>query len=290
MVAIYRTIDGGQTWLSSNLAAPEITHGSPSVPIDLHFADARHGWLDVYGGSMHAAVSALFATIDGGQTWTRLASPGAVSGILGFTSATLGWATGEMSGGAVLVPTSPGVNRPELLYVTRDGGQTWHFQPLPLPAGEDSNLIAQPLGPPQFSSDREGIFPVLLHATTRRPTEAIEVYVSHDAGQTWSAGPPFLLANPDSGAAATFVGGRYGRVFDGAELASTDNGGETWTTFTTIGLRPDAPGRDVEQLDLVDRLVGWALVIAPHDPTTTTVLATSDGGHNWRAIADSSTS
>jgi photosystem II stability/assembly factor-like uncharacterized protein len=311
-VVLERTADGGRTWTSSSLDAPEVARGYPSLPIGIDFLDARSGWLDVYGGSMHAPLAALFHTGDGGQSWTRLSftvegpakdcppvpsrsctslslaeSPAAISDILAFQSQTTGWATGARAGGALAAPNPPSPMNPGLLYVTHDGGKSWHYQPLPLLSGEAPATLVQVIAPPQFSSARDGIFPVLLDPTGGRRAAVIDTYVTHDAGQTWTTTPPFSLGQTDTPAVTNFADGRYGWVLNGAQLAATADGGQRWTSFTPSGLPPVGGGLTVEQLDFVGPSVGWGLVQAPHDPAITMILRTDDGGRTWKILASS---
>jgi photosystem II stability/assembly factor-like uncharacterized protein len=62
---LYRTADGGKTWVRGNftsLAMPAPKWWPPSY---LHFVDARNGFAD-------PGESGLFKTTDAGRTWTRV--------------------------------------------------------------------------------------------------------------------------------------------------------------------------------------------------------------------------
>jgi hypothetical protein len=131
-IAIDRSVNGGVAGTSTLLHAPAITPGFPSLPIGLDFIDAQHGWLEISGGSMHAPISALFQASDGGQTWTRLNPSdgdtyGALAGLRGFETTTTGWATGEVTGGALAAVATPSVMTPGRLFVPRDNGRTWRY-------------------------------------------------------------------------------------------------------------------------------------------------------------------
>jgi photosystem II stability/assembly factor-like uncharacterized protein len=67
-----RTVDGGGTWVRSS------TVGLPGAPESLLMADARHGWALVGMSvcltfkSNCSSRTGLYATVDGGSTWTQL--------------------------------------------------------------------------------------------------------------------------------------------------------------------------------------------------------------------------
>ncbi len=106
---IYVTHDGGATWQSGSLL--------PDPQGLVSFSDASHGW-EASGANLD-----LWATSDGGQTWTKI-SVGSLSSYAGggeptytaltFVSSQIGWAAqnGSVSEGTVL-------------FKTEDGGRTW---------------------------------------------------------------------------------------------------------------------------------------------------------------------
>jgi photosystem II stability/assembly factor-like uncharacterized protein len=69
---VVRTVDGGQTWVRSSAV------GLPGAPESLLMADARHGWALVGMSvcltfkSNCSSRTGLYATVDGGSTWTQL--------------------------------------------------------------------------------------------------------------------------------------------------------------------------------------------------------------------------
>ena len=131
---ILRTADGGRSWVSS---AP------PGSPVDLRgvsFVNESDGWI---AGSRSRRTSsqsdeviapALFATHDGGETWTEQCSPasrGSLSGVQ-FVDREHGWAWGSDSQHVGLLRLW--VEQPILLS-TSDGGSTWRSAEFPIASG-----------------------------------------------------------------------------------------------------------------------------------------------------------
>ncbi len=103
-LAMYVTHDGGASWQSTT---PVAFSGSGTGSIGADFISASQGWA--------AAGSTLFATSDGAQTWTMVATSANFTQVsnLDFVSNTVGYALSGSSGtGSALLKTT-------------DGGQTW---------------------------------------------------------------------------------------------------------------------------------------------------------------------
>lgn len=76
---VIRSLDGGQTWTTLDLGADR-----PTLLVDIYFADTQTGW--VVGGTDEVGhpdrdtirrdvVPAVYATEDGGETWTNVVIP-----------------------------------------------------------------------------------------------------------------------------------------------------------------------------------------------------------------------
>jgi photosystem II stability/assembly factor-like uncharacterized protein len=100
-------VDGGVSWL--------LRSTSVGAPVADDFLDADHGWL-VTAADGAAGGTDLFATDDGGTTWTRVGAFPYTGLSLDFVTTTLAWAAGDLGqqdGG------------PAYLVQTGDGGRTW---------------------------------------------------------------------------------------------------------------------------------------------------------------------
>jgi photosystem II stability/assembly factor-like uncharacterized protein len=77
-VRVVRTVDGGRTWtpLSFNKSSYSDLKNLTMAPRELEFVDAEHGWfLWRIQTSSAYNIGVLFATADGGTTWTQLPAP-----------------------------------------------------------------------------------------------------------------------------------------------------------------------------------------------------------------------
>ncbi len=106
-----RTADGGRTWSETPVAEPDLAFtDSIASAASVDFVSPDRGWLLVpLTTSSNFSRGRLFATEDGGATWTELPAPGA--GALYFLDARNGW-----------MYTDGG---PPSLFRTEDGGRTW---------------------------------------------------------------------------------------------------------------------------------------------------------------------
>src|SRR5437588_2567079 len=252
-VTVYRTADGGRTWTTSLVPA---TFSDGFGESHLSFSDAAHGWLVVdlpHGGA--AGMAAVFATADGGGSWTRLANAPTVSGVR-FQGLSAGW----------------GVDVAGRLYRTTDGGRTWEDAPLPVPVDL----------PAFFGS--EGV------ALGSGPSGLV-VMVTHDSGSTWSARPgpagidashygsplmiPLAVINP-----------RQWVIFPGPAFYQSADAGGTWQA-----LRPNRAWPVAAAALFTSPSDGWIVVtqgtcqgVKSDCVQQSMLLATHDGGHTLSQV------
>ncbi len=265
---ILHTADGGQTWHRATIQA--------AFPRQISFIDSQHGWLLVSwqqpGGA--AETISVLRTADAGKTWIitsnalaastdgpppgQLPYGGQKSGIR-FLNASTGWVTGTVSA-------------PNLawLYVTYNGGSTWHQQPLPMPSGIASAQLS--ILSPTFFSATDGILPITFVNTATDGIIAIAIYLTHDGGSTWQSTTPL----PGAFSIVDFADSQHGWATDGSILYRTSDGGQHWTQLST-----SESLKNVSQLDFVSDQIGWAI----SSTTSNSVLKTVDGGYTWRVIS-----
>lgn len=258
----YRTTDGGATWASS-----AVPFGSGWIK----FLDPRVGWdLTGLSSSMSGHAVAVFTTADGGVTWSRVFVNDPT--IAGHTN-TLplsGYKNGitALDNRRAWVTGSEEVSDFAYLYDSQDGGHTWKRQNLALPSAYAGGAISTSV--PSFFGTAEGVLPVVMMAETN----GVVFYVSHDAGQTWTASHPV----PEGGfvsvaSAADFF------VWDGSRsLNVSHDAGATWSVLTAnVDLKST-----LQFIQFVDAKTGWALTQDPNSHHS--LYKTINGGATWRAL------
>lgn len=276
---VFRTQNGGETWPSADV--PLEFGGGQNFPASIAFIDSKQGWLMVVPEhGMNSSPGHLFATSDGGATWTEIASVQnktlPFGGRISFRSASEGWLVG--------VPYS---TTERLLYKTQDGGRTWKEQKLALPP-ELSDGKLDVVSPPTFFSAPDGVMEVTFVPNSHKTAEfANIIYVTHDGGNTWRSSKP-LRQGPIS-----FIGANEGWAWAAeprqsessapvkGNLQQTHDGGQTWVDVT-----PDATlkgiletGANIVSLDFVSSAVGYALLRSPDG--TMQAMKSNDGGKTW---------
>ncbi len=274
-LSVLHTSDGGQTWGNTTIA------DANGVILDMpHFLNTQEGWLEIAPGGSGAGSEPvdIFHTIDGGQSWSKIASSeqstsglprGGLKSGLSFKDAQNGWATG----------TDAATNR-IWLYATHDGGKTWQpvtsasFSHLPDWGGTQNTTFFYRTTPPVFFGNN-GFLPVQVDGQIDQHTQVrgLILYSTANGGQAWGAPAPGIDA-----VAKFMTNDLY--IFDlqhawasdensGACYATIDSG-KTWQNIGIVG--------QVSALSFVSPSNGWAIGgnILRH---------TSDGGKTWQQIS-----
>lgn len=270
---VYRTLNGGRTWRSASIPAPEVSAVS--------FINSREGWLIAFLGAYtgkHAVE--IYRSTDGGGSWSKVANAtpdDASSGLpfhgaktaITFLNPTRGWITGMFF--------APGSF---YLYVTQDGGRTWRQQNVPLPRELTPHWRGFPQ-PPRFFGARDGILPVfydILDDSGEETGRLAVLYTTRDSGTTWIHTAPVRLNMSDLAYQAVHDM-NHGWVMNGGVLYATSDGGHRWTRMP-----PNPLLADVTQLDFISPKVGWAIrntALAGGTPEFPFLLKTVDGGRTW---------
>lgn len=267
-VMIYRTADGGHTWQQAGQLAP-----GQGWPGSMDFVDSNDGWLFVNQGNAAGSQGvAFYGTVDGGTTWTKLSEtdsndPTGNAGHLPFgcdkgVPVFINSATGFIPGACGAGPTGP------FLYVTRDGAKTWNTVRISLPAGYGGNCMCE-INSLRFADSRNGVFVLNLYGPDGLPHNFL--YATHDAGNSWQAGPQL----PPNSYTAYFINATIGWTLDakGNTLLYSSDGGQHWSTVGTI-----PSSQVVVDFQFVNTASGWAI---GREPTGNTLIKTSDGGRTW---------
>jgi photosystem II stability/assembly factor-like uncharacterized protein len=301
---LYRTVDGGNTWMS--LSIP----GAKGSVLSWSFVDSEYGWALVGGTALAFPLPAyLYRTEDGGHTWRALGTPAPSPDQVfeaSFTYLTTGWLssanvgpyvymTGDFgetwrrvalpappggwpSGGTFLVAVHPtaagGVTATVVFFPTLQGrkgtgAKIRDFPPLTVRAYDGGKPVtyfyATPVGSVVTTSVAGAVPPNQTELATR------------DNGATWSP----VVAPPSAGAVGYLDSSDWWWVGAG-EWASTRDGGATWTAPAGIDVQQPLPG----SLEIVDRLHGWLIgMLRSHSVLETT----TDGGRHWRLVTVSPT-
>lgn len=276
---VWRTTDGGATWQPS--APLDLSDVEFFATSDLHFADPDHGWLLTHvGAGMNHDYVVMFATADGGQTWTRVVDPfsfaddtlqmSCLKTGLGFLDAATGWVTGDCQA------VAPGV----FLQHTTDGGRTWAAVTLPAPEALPDAFERQDGGcgtyylvpfPPQT---------VLVAVSCMVYTDSLQLYHflyrSDDAGATWTSAP--VPARDHA-----WLDPHTGWIIDPADpnnpealrrLYQTTDGGAKWRYINTVAW--------TARLNFVSAEEGWAVAQAG---MALALVHTTNGGQSWQLLA-----
>ena len=276
----YRTHDGGAHW---NLLDRPVDWKNPMLAGDF-FLTQQEGWR--FSG-LELAPMVVQHTIDGGDHWTTVGTIPAgatLASNLTFTDRQTGWLTANESdsnawdaNGKPIPFTAPTA----LLWITRDGGQTWAPIDLPLPAEAAANEVR--LEAPVFFG-RDGLleFEVTGPPPTFRPdpsqpptTTWMHSYMlqSHDGGRHWGE-----LEHTPGGlqqGGALFFDARHWLLSQGPDIKETLDAGKTWTTRQVL-----ASGLEFNfaPWNYIDAKTIWSQVGA------SMLVRSTDGGAHWTAV------
>ncbi len=262
-VDIWRTTDGGQSWAKTQLPKARFAVFGDVMPgVQFDFLDATHGFAFQSGNEAKGANdSDLFWTADGGASWSadRPTGPGnlGIEGTVAFATASDGVIVGALHGNGVVV--------------THDGGRTWADAAFPLPAGSSG---AQPFfDQPVFSDARSGLMAVDFQSTSGAVSNVSRIYRTTDAGSSWT----IAATLPAGYFTVSILGPKQWIAFDLRSVVRTVDGGATWTRASS-----NPPNGYSSGPQFADGTTGWWL---GGDGVGSTLLATSDGGVSWHALA-----
>ncbi len=299
---LFRTFDGGSTWL------PGASPGGPGAVQSWSFADPAYGW--ALAGTANG-IPTLYRTRDGGESWSDLGPPVRPPDealAVQFNDPFTGWLRTVSSGPYAYRSVDSGVTWSRILLPAPPQGwpQSGEFFVAAQPTRQNgvvatvANVAAGKgrsgsggtilLYPPLTIGTFDGGVPVRYAYSTF--TDQLSTFqaadVSHrpgngaapnqvelgslDGGLTWTqVSPPFFQA-----AIGYYDAWDWWSVSEGA-WSSSEDGGVTWTQPRSIGVPSPLPG----SLDVLGRTDAWFAAAVPGRPT---LESTIDGGRTWSMV------
>jgi photosystem II stability/assembly factor-like uncharacterized protein len=261
--ALRATVDGGQHWETRSLP------GDGRMVAGVDFVSESRGWVLVENPR---GPTTLYATGDGGRTWTSLAIGTGAAGLdpndhlegVRFEDANRGWIGAWRSNGR-------GAVGPEY-YSTADGGRNWTAQALPVATGGASGSTSLYVDPPQRQADGSLVGGVMFLAGAG--SEA-QIFGAGTAPETWSL---LLRSAPGPMMPAWSVGG--GRL-----LAASGQSARLGARTTAPTVEQSALPAGIASLQLVTPTDGFAVAAGTGPGAAPVLYHTADGGRSWQGRA-----
>jgi len=213
---IYKTVDGGATWIL------QFRNEDPKAFLDaMSFWDANHGIVigDSVGGKFY-----ILTTANGGRNWSRVpadALPPALENEGAFAASGTNIAVYGKSNAWIGLGAAA---RARVLRTT-DWGRTWKISETPLKSGQSSGIFSI-----AFSDQKHG---VIVGGDYQKEIEAVDnLALTDDGGVTWT------LAQGLSGfrSVVAYVPGTKRVIAIGpAGSDYSDDGGKTWAPLSGPG-------------------------------------------------------
>lgn len=259
----YRTTDGGLNWNKIDV---------PFSGAHISFLDPNNGWaladLGIGAGSNAVAV---YQTADGGATWSQkfindpnhanasdsLPLGGLKNGLVPLNMQTA-WIFG-----VIYAPGTP------YLFRTDDGGATWSSVNLPLPTGsENADVGIEQM----FVASIDHVY---LKLRAFSDASNLVIYVSSDAGNTWSLTPTLIPGGGD----ADFLPDGEMIVYNREQFYITRDAANTWSI-----LPPNVKfGDSFSSMDFISTNTGY-VISSNSDTNHRSLYRTDDGGATWFPI------
>jgi photosystem II stability/assembly factor-like uncharacterized protein len=286
---LYRTVNGGATWVAVALPVPAnwVTDGPT-------FIDSLHGWAVIVEetSSPPQSHAALLRTLDGGESWstvyetTARLSVGGTPSQVGACQFGLPVFTTPLFGVDALTNCPGGAPAIEM---TRDGGATWQRVSVPHPDSPPGAAMFSGTEVPVFTSPAIGsVFSIVC--VTVEPNECSTYgafFHTTDGGATWSSSavvrgdPPIV-----SSGAAWIVDGCIGLCpsWNGLPtlLLYTGDGGIHWTSSTLAAPLVLGGLHASHQFQFVNTEDGFDLTSGEFNRPM--FYRTADGGKTWTAF------
>jgi photosystem II stability/assembly factor-like uncharacterized protein len=263
--ALYRTEDGGATWLD---VGDPVT--APNTAIRAVFRDPLHGWLYSLSSEPFA-----YSTADGGATWGRVALPQPPAGWPSAPAGSLGHeeffvAARPTTGAGVaatVIPIAPPKGR------SADGATFLGYPPLTVRSFDGGGSVMYvyttlaDVSPYRYTN----ILSEAGQVVTPNASAQVELS-SLDGGSTWKTADM-----PSTDGAFGFTDALDWWWIGSGAWATSSDGGVTWTGRHPLGVLAPLPG----SLQVLDPDHAWFAGMAGIRPVLET---TADGGYEWTMV------
>jgi photosystem II stability/assembly factor-like uncharacterized protein len=302
---VVRTTDGGHQFTTvgspdAALVRARTTPLDPPASSQIRFGDTDDGW--AFGGDTAGGV--LFQTTDAGTSWSAVNGiPGSITDLVAANHEA--WA---------IVQNNSGATYQYALWSTSYGTTTQAWTPVALPfelgsttpsiVDQDGTVTVMASGPSSAGNkvhvligtagkpftDHVGPCEQDLGGTLSNSKKAVWVecqsgtsatlYVSKDAGATWTPSPTNNTAKieVEAGVALGAIDDTSAAIFDAANQRLSKISGSTVTPTSATNVS------DVIFLGFTTTAVGFAITVEEND-TTNQLLRTMDGGATWSAVS-----
>lgn len=280
---ILRTGDGGLTWKMASL--PEADDVA-----SIYFLDENRGWiLTVGGGPDSSEAKALYATNNGGATWTKMMS----TPILPTDTSSIDHTLPKLGNpvGMVFTDKSNGyITMIEAglpaLYVTTNGGSRWTKNNDFFEKDKFKACSRFSVGAPSFFNGH-GYAGWISIGCEREEAVKYNGYFSSDSGQTWLLSPfglPWRDGN-DAHLSMTFLNTMEGWAIQNSSIYHTLDQGKSWTLLPENKKLKEvlADYPVVVKIQFFSAKVGW-LLVEQTDRKRSLLLQTQDGGASWHVL------
>ncbi len=283
---VLRTADGGLTWKMASLPETDDV-------VSIYFLDQDRGWiLTVGGGPDSSEAKALYATSNGGATWTKIMTTpilptdtSAVDHTLPKLGNPVGMIFTDKRNGYITM-VEAGL---PALYVTSNGGSQWTKHAGFFENDKFTACSRFSIGSPGFfnAGGYAGWIPI---GCGREEAVKYNGYFTLDSGKSWmlsSFGLPWQKGTGDSddNIAITFLNSVEGWTLQDSSLYHTLDQGKSWTLLPESEKMKEvlAEYPEVVKIQFYSSKAGW-LLVEKSDKKRSLLLQTQDGGASWHVL------
>ncbi len=280
---VLRTTDGGQSWKVSSFP-------DSNTVSSIYFSSPQSGWLMTsWDANTTKSSKALYATKDGGATWTMVMqneqyNPNLPNNTIPMAGIVTGMIFKNSTHGLVTLQTGA---LPKI-FMTSDSGATWHPGQEILVNEEWEGCDKVITGEPEFfgGDHTTGFLPAACQ-TDKQNSVSYNGYFTANGGDNWRF-VDFAL-NSQTGInrylPPVFINASTGWMLSGNLIYQTLNQGQTWTRLPASSVLQSKllEYPEIVKLQFISADVGW-LLIQKEEDRRSILLQTTNGGVSWRVM------